>query len=117
MAYILCERHGGSGAAAVCDHVAASLFSTSPHPLDSASLVPVLTTYADQTLGPTWLCPDCAALHRVPPDGLILEGEEGLDRFFDTIGFTPVCPSCLTDKYPDLTRRVADPRRRTSACS
>ena len=92
MAFVICPTHGGNGAAAVCSHVAAKLRDRLPI---ESPLYPVSALYDGQTLGPTWMCATCARDHQVPEDGLRLSGEEGLERFWTDIGFTPVCPRCL----------------------
>jgi hypothetical protein len=92
MAFVVCPKHGGHGAAAVCSHVAAVVAAQIP--LDGP-LYPVSASYAGQALGPTWLCTACARGHHVPEGGLELTGEESLERLWTEIGFTPVCPRCL----------------------
>ena len=64
------------------------------------SLAPVRAIFEGHHLGPTWLCPACAARHGVPPAGLLLHGDAGLERYLDDIGFTPVCRHCLSAVYP-----------------
>jgi len=66
---------------------------------ESDSLVPVRVTYLDETLGPTWLCFECAVVHGIPAEGSLLHGEDGLERYWVEIGFTLVCPSCFVDRY------------------
>ena len=92
MAFVIGPKHGGIGAAAVCSHVAAKVAAGIPidRPLHSIS-----ASYEGQTRGPTWVCTSCAGVHHVPEEGLRLSGEEGVERFWTEIGFTPVCPRCL----------------------
>lgn len=92
MAFVVCPRHGGHGAAAACSHVAAMIAAQAAI---AEAFYPVWASHAGQTLGPTWLCAACAREHHVPEEGLHLTGGEGLERFWTEIGFTPVCRWCL----------------------
>ena len=92
MAFVMCPEHGGNVAAAVCSHVAAEVAARIPI---NRPLYRVSASYDGQTLGPTWVCASCAEEHHVPEEGSRLNGEEGVERFWTTIGFTPVCPRCL----------------------
>jgi hypothetical protein len=51
--------------------------------------------YADQVVGPTWLCPECAARPDVPAEGVTLTGEDGFAHFWTEVDWKPVCPGCL----------------------
>lgn len=100
MSFILCPKHGGHGAASVCEHVAAKVAAPGgEQSLSNQTLIPVRVTYQQQTLGPTWLCADCALDHGIPAEGLALDGEAGLERFLTVIGFTPVCRHCFEERY------------------
>ena len=110
MAYILCPKHGGTGAAAVCSHVAARVEAASAGQ-SRETLSPVRVTVGDTTLGPTWLCADCARQHSVPPEGLHLHGDDGLDRYMDIIGFTPICPRCFEESYGRAASQKLETRR------
>ena len=92
MAFVVCPEHGGHGAAAVCSHVATRLLAGEAIAL---TLVPVRASYAVTTLGPTWLCPECAARFNVPAEGTTFEGDEGLERYWSEIDWSPVCPLCF----------------------
>src|SRR5215472_14532122 len=104
MAYIVCPKHGGSGAAAVCSHVASRVRDESVgRGKEAEPLFPVRVICAGQKLGPTWLCAACAREHCVPAAGLELEGDAGLERFISVIGFSPVCPKCFQERYDCAT--------------
>lgn len=92
MAFIICPEHGGIGAAAVCSHVAEWL--RAPQPI-AVKLVPVRTSHAGTTLGPTWLCPECAARCHVPYGGATCKGDGGLEQYWSGIDWSPVRPRCL----------------------
>lgn len=92
MAFIVCREHGGHGAAAVCPHVAARLLAKQPV---DVPLAPVRASYAGTILGPTWLCPECAARFHVSAQGAMFEGDEGLERYWTEIDWSPVCPVCF----------------------
>jgi hypothetical protein len=91
VALILCPKHG-RGCSAVCSHVAVLVWAGAPV---RQSLVPMCASYEGQVLGPTWLCPECAARFGVPAEGVTLEGEEGFDRFWGEVDWRPVCPGCF----------------------
>src|SRR5690348_9490000 len=99
MAAILCSKHGRHGAAAVCSHVAERVRANEPI---RDALSRVRARYAGTTIGPTQLCPECAARFNVPVTGAMLEGDEGIDRFFE-IGWVQLCPRCL-----EMCRAPAD---------
>ena len=92
MAFVVCPTHGGDGAVAVCPHVAERLLASQV--IDEV-LTPVTVVCEGATLGPTWLCPECAARFRVRAEGETFGGSDGLERYWVEIGFTPVCPQCF----------------------
>jgi len=94
MAYVNCPEHGGNEAAAVCDHVAARVRSGDP--IDGP-LAPVSASFEGKTIGPTWLCAECALKFEVPSEGLTLTGEAGLNRYWMVIGFALVCAKCFEE--------------------
>ena len=94
MAFILCPRHGGNAAAAVCSHIAARVIAEIPV---LTALVPVYASYAGTTLGPTWLCPACAAGMAVPASGATFTGDDGLDRYLIEVDWRPVCSPCFEE--------------------
>jgi hypothetical protein len=100
MAFVVCPEHGGHGAAAVCAHVASRLLAKQAI---TDRLVPVKASYAGTTLGPTWLCPKCAERFHVPSEGMTFDGDEGLERYWSEIDWSPVCRFCL-----DRGRTTAD---------
>jgi hypothetical protein len=92
MAYVVCPRHGGQGAAAVCRHLLDAV-------LGGGRLAPVAelrVEYEGHSLGGIFYCPACAGRYGIPLEGLLLTGEAGLDRMFEW-GWCPVCPLCLRD--------------------
>lgn len=100
MAYFVCHKHGGRSAASVCEHLAMTIvMSTSDHDSSGETLYPVRANYEGQEIGPTWLCATCAAIHGVPAEGLELQSESGLERFWNVIGFTPVCRKCFEETF------------------
>lgn len=60
-------------------------------------LVPVLCVYEGTELGPIWLCQACAKVHEIPPEGATLDGDAGMDKFWVTIDWSPVCPMCFKE--------------------
>ena len=96
MAYVVCPKHGGSGASAVCEHVHRKVIGgdSSVEPL-----FPVRSFYEGSTIGPTWLCSLCAKRYGVPAEGMILDGEAGLERYVMEIGWWPVCPRCFKETF------------------
>ena len=90
MALVLCPKHGG-GCAAVCLHFAAMVYAGTPI---RQARFPISVTYAGQTLGPTWLCAECAARFNVPAEGVTLTDDNGLDIFWCKVDWKPVCPGC-----------------------
>jgi hypothetical protein len=99
MAYFVCTQHGGHGAAKVCSHVAQDLLVSKDRAAQVERLLVVRANYEGTSLGPIWLCRECAKLHGVPSEGLYLEGEAGLERYLGNIGFAPVCPVCFEQAY------------------
>ena len=99
MALVLCPKHG-RGCAAVCSHFATMVYEGAPI---RQPRFPISANYAGQTLGPTWLCGECAARFGVPPEGVTLTGEDGLDIFWGEVDWKPVCPGCY-----DACRAAAD---------
>jgi hypothetical protein len=93
VALIRCPKRG-PGCAAVCSHFAA--FVCAGIPIRQARF-PISASDAGQTLGPTWLCAECAARFGVPPEGLTLTGEDGIDIFWGEVDWKPVCPGCYDD--------------------
>ena len=99
MPSIQCPKHGGHGTAAVCPHLAAIVNEDHRQAASqSMHICAVTVCYEGLVLGPTWLCSDCAARHGVPKEGLRLDGESGLERYWSDIGFVPVCRYCLDEK-------------------
>jgi hypothetical protein len=90
MAYIMCPKHGGHGAAAVCQHILDAMVAFQ----QVGPVVPLTVEFEGTRLGPIWYCNACASSHAMPPDGLLLTGEGGVDRMYE-LGWCPVCPVCL----------------------
>jgi len=92
MAYVMCPRHGGHGASAVCRHLLDAMRAGNPlGPMASMEV-----DFEGSPLGPIWYCQACATRYGIPPDGLRLTGEDGLDRMFNT-DWTPACPACFRE--------------------
>ena len=90
MAFVVCPKHGGHGAAAVCRHILDAITACRP----VGPVVPLSLEYEGSRLGPVWFCAACASRHAIPPDGLLLAGEGGIDRMYE-LGWCPVCPLCF----------------------
>src|SRR5438045_1124070 len=92
MAFVMCPKHGGHGAGGVCQHIFDAV-RTGQRVGPAAALT---VEYEGSRLGPIWFCVACASRHEIPPEGLLLTGDDGLDRMCD-LGWNPVCPLCLRD--------------------
>ena len=90
MAFIICQKHGGQGAAAVCPHVAAKI----RHGEEVRDLRPCAVRYSEFKIGPIWCCRVCADHYEIPLGGVLLHGDHGIDRMFTT-DWVPVCPLCF----------------------
>jgi hypothetical protein len=90
VAFVVCQKHGGHGAAAVCQHVLDAIVAS----LRVGPVVSLTVEFEGIRLGPIWFCAACASCHAIRPDGLLLTGESGLDRMYE-IGWCPVCPVCF----------------------
>jgi hypothetical protein len=90
MAVVMCDKHGDHGACAVCQHINGAVRAGSPVPPISSLMV----GYEGHRLGPIWFCAACASRYEIPPDGLLLTGDEGLDTMF-ALGWVPTCPLCF----------------------
>src|SRR5690349_17636939 len=104
MAFVVCEKHGGHGAAAVCSHIAARVLANESI---NQRLVPIKVIYAGQMLGPTWLCPECAERYQVRASGATFQGDEGFEKYWTEIGLKPICPRCFELHDNDLALRQA----------
>ena len=92
MAFVLCPKHGPHGAAAVCQHVLDSVLAGDrPDPMAS-----VIVDYESTRIGPVWFCAACASRYGIPPTGLLLTGDEGLNRLY-AWEWGPICPMCFRD--------------------
>ena len=92
MAFVICPKHGGHGAAAVCEHLSRAI-AAAERIGPTASLT---VEYEGTRLGPIRFCTPCANLHGIPAEGLILTGDAGVERMFEW-GWTPICPVCFRD--------------------
>ena len=92
MAYVMCPKHGGHGAAAVCRHILDSVLAGRALGKGASLLV----EFEGHRLGPIWFCADCAARYQIPPDGLLLPGDYGIEQMF-AWGWEPVCPVCFRE--------------------
>ena len=101
MAFVVCPIHGGHGADAVCRHVAGHIRRSEGALVVAGRLRPVRVAYKGFTLGPTWLCFECAESRDVPIEGALLNGDTGLEVFFCGIDWVPICPKCFGAVFPD----------------
>ena len=92
MVYVMCPKHGGNGAAAVCQHILNAV-SAGERPGPMARL---MVEFESHQLGPIWFCAACASQHGISPEGMVLTGESSLDQMFDW-GWCPICPLCFRD--------------------
>jgi hypothetical protein len=92
MAYVMCPKHGGHVAEAVCQHLLDAVIRGDR----LGQLAGLSVEYEGNRLGPIWFCTTCAGRYGIPPEGLLLTGETGLDQMFDW-GWCPVCPVCLRE--------------------
>jgi len=111
MAYIICETHGGHTTEAVCPHLHARILARLQ--IDRP-ITPLRASYGGHTLGPIWLCPDCATRMQIPPAGATLEGEDRLDRWFIETDFVPVCRYCFNEYRTDPPSQPAAPPKTTT---
>ena len=92
MAFMICQKHGGHGASAVCRHIADAVIQSQP----IGPVAPVRVAYEGCRFGPILFCFACADRCGIPSDGLLLTGDDGLDRMY-ALDWVPVCPLCLRD--------------------
>lgn len=90
MVVIICDKHGDYGACAVCQHINEAVRAGTRLPPMSSLTV----DFEGHRLGPVWFCAACASRHGIPPDGLLLTGDAGLDTMF-AWGWVPTCPLCF----------------------
>jgi hypothetical protein len=92
MAFVMCPKHGGHGAAAVCRHLLNAVIAGERLPQAAGLSV----DYEGTRLGPIWFCRTCANQYGIPREGMLLTGDAGLDRMYEW-GWCPVCPVCWRD--------------------
>jgi hypothetical protein len=92
MAYVMCRKHGGHGAAAVCQHILDAVIAGDR----LAHMANLIVEYEGHRLGPIWFCTACASRYGIPPEGLLLTGDDGIDQMF-AWGWSPVCPMCFRE--------------------
>ena len=101
MAYVMCDKHGGHGASAVCAHLHAAVLAGE----SLGAMSSLMVEFEGTPLGPIWFCEDCARRYGIPADGLRLTGDEGLEQMFEW-GWVPVCPLCFYDAGGQDSRRT-----------
>ena len=74
MAYVVCQRHGGHGAAAVCRHIYRSVLAGEP----LGHMAKLNVDYEGSQLGPIWFCAACASRDcGILSEGLLVTGDTG----------------------------------------
>lgn len=81
---------------AVCPHIS-EVVRAGGGPRSDVEMYPVTVSYIGHRLGPAWHCAECAQKHEIPAEGLALEGEAGMDRFWVKLGLVPVCSVCFQE--------------------
>ena len=92
MAYVVCQRHGGHGAAAVCRHIYRSVLAGEP----LGHMAKLNVDYEGSQLGPSGFARHVRAGIADLSEGLLVTGDTGLDLMF-TYGWVPICPLCFRD--------------------
>ena len=92
MAFVMCPKHGGQGAAAVCRHLLDAVIARDRLP----QIAGLTVDFEGTQLGPIWFCTTCATRYGIPPEGLSLKGDAGLARMCEW-GWCPACPVCWRD--------------------